>query len=115
MNFAANKVTFYAILYQNLRLTAYKEGYALTLHGSLQKDLDVVAIPWTEECSNHEILAKALCDSANGFISNGSRLINGVYEKVEEPQKKPHGRLCYIIHLGSNGGYIDLSIMPKYV
>lgn len=100
MNYLANKATFYAVAYSNLKATALQYGYALTLHGSLQKDLDVVAIPWIEEASNIETLVKALCDSIGGFILE------------KECTSKPHGRQCYIIHLGGEGGYIDLSVIP---
>jgi hypothetical protein len=109
-----SKMTFYAVLYQSLREESFNHGYALALHGSLQKDLDVVAIPWTESAGDVEDLVRALCDKAGGLITPGSKKRpDGSWERVEYPVSKPHGRLAYTIHLGGEGGYIDLSVMPK--
>lgn len=98
----ATRATFYASLYPSLRQRAYELGYALTLHGSLVKDLDVVAVPWTESAAPERELVAELCDCAGGFLDPG-----------QPSTAKPHGRRAYTIHLGRNGGYVDLSVMPR--
>lgn len=90
----------YATLYPKLREVARQHGYALALHGSLVKDLDVVAVPWTEDAADPVTLAKALTTRAHGFIPEG-----GIAERL-------HGRIAVTIHLVGPAGYIDLSIMP---
>lgn len=117
MNFSATKVTFYAVLYQTLRDVAHEHGYALALHGSLQKDLDVIAIPWVEAPSTNEVLVKALCEAAGGFITVGCSMnADGTWVEKPDPGIKPHGRRVWTIHLGDqedrHGGYIDLGVMP---
>lgn len=98
--FSASRVTFYAALYPVLRQRAYELGYALTLHGTLTKDLDVLAAPWTEAAVPADELASALVEAAGGFTSH-------------PPSDKPHGRKAWTIYLGSSGGYVDLSVMPR--
>ena len=99
--FVASRMTFYAALYPKLRQVARKHGYALTLHGSLTKDLDVVAVPWVEGATDPLVLVRALTEIAHGLVQNGAGITC------------PHGRHAWTIFLGSTGGYIDLSVMPR--
>lgn len=39
----------FASLYTGLCAIARSNGYALTVHGTLNLDFDLVAIPWTDE------------------------------------------------------------------
>lgn len=81
---------------------AREHGYALTVHGSLARDFDFVAIPWTEDACPAEELAEAIRARVGG-IPDG---------KEPEPVHKPHGRLAWKFHLGG-GPYIDLSVTPR--
>ncbi len=99
----AERTCYYAALYPLLREVARQHGYALALHGSLAKDLDVVAVPWTEDASDDVTLLRALVNRAGGLLS-GNEAARGI---------KPHGRRAYTIHLPDGGGYIDLSVMPR--
>ena len=76
-------------------------GYALTVHGSMARDFDFVAIPWTKDASAPKELAEALKLKCGGIVKAG--------EEILFP--KPHGRMAYKFHLGG-GPYVDLSIMP---
>jgi hypothetical protein len=88
-------------------------GYALATHGSLARDIDLVAIPWTREASSSYELALSLIrttEQAKGrLIAYGTD--EGSVLQYPEP-RKPHGRVCWVIHL-DDGVYIDLSIMPR--
>lgn len=98
----AEKVIYYATLYPRLREVAAQHGYALALHGSLQKDLDVLAVPWVEDASPVQELVEALVERCGGFLTGPP------YERA-----KPHGRAAWSIMLGGCvGGYVDLSVMP---
>lgn len=110
--FCASQMTFYAVTWAEIRKTAHEHGYALTLHGSLTRDLDVVAVPWIEDASNEKVLVEAICETAGGYIPPDER----------NPALKPHGRKAWIICFGGASGefsseelptYIDLSVMPK--
>ncbi len=78
-------------------------GYAITVHGSLQRDLDLVAIPWSDNATEIEPLLQAICETTGGFML-----------EHQGDTQKPHGRKAYVIQLGA-GLYIDLSIMPKVI
>ena len=110
----ASCVTFYAALYPQLRQVARGHGYALALHGSLTKDLDVVAIPWTEHASSQVELVKALVDASGGhLLHTGSRIVDGVAARVPAGCPRPHGRTSWTIMLNGRAGYIDLAVMPR--
>ena len=83
---------------------AKRLGYAIALHGSFQRDLDVVAVPWTDEAVSAEELAEALRVEVHGWLCN---------DKDQNPRAKPHGRLCWSIHTEDGVGYIDLSVVPR--
>jgi hypothetical protein len=97
----ATASTFYAALYPELREAARQVGYALTLHGSLVRDLDVVAIPWVPEAVSADDLVVALLEACGGFTVG------------QRGFPKPWRRRCWTISLGGSGGFVDLSVMPR--
>ena len=89
-----------------IREVARAEGYAIAVHGSLKRDIDLVAVPWTEvaAATKPDDLARAVCGAVAGVL--GRCLILG------GPTQKPHGRVAFtLVHPGF-AGEIDLSIMP---
>jgi hypothetical protein len=42
------------------RVVARSKGYALAVHGSLARDIDLVAVPWVEEAASAAELAEAV-------------------------------------------------------
>lgn len=88
-------------IYPELAAKAREYGYALALHGSVQRDLDLVAIPWADAAAEPQRLVTALCDVFDVKPNH----------PIDEPGVKPHGRLCWSIPLWW-GAYIDLSVMP---
>jgi hypothetical protein len=99
-----NRPLCYTLLLQWLTDAANKKGYALGLHGSMSRDLDLIAAPWTEDAVSADQLVSALVESAGGFITNDLLTIN--------PEFRPHGRMAYAIQLG-RGLYIDVSVMLR--
>lgn len=99
-----NRPLCYSLMLQWLSDAANKCGYALGLHGSLSRDLDLIAVPWTEEAVCADQLISAIVDTAGGFIAKDSLTVN--------PEFRPHGRMAYAIQLG-RGLYIDISVMPR--
>jgi hypothetical protein len=96
----------YAATIHELRAVARSLGYALTVHGSIKRDIDLVAIPWVEEASAPEVLAEALRAETERIIGFAVFGCDG-----EFPRPKPHGRMCWTIHF--NGTYIDLSVVSR--
>jgi hypothetical protein len=97
-----------------IRAVARGHGYAVAVHGSQARDLDLIAAPWTSEAVDPLVLVDALCDE----VGLRPRLAN-VYpdgSALPNPEFKPHGRLAW--SLVSNRGplgyaYLDLSVAPK--
>lgn len=56
------KASFYASIYDDLRNAAMNCGWALGLHGSLSSDMDIMAMPWTEDAKPVEEMIQALSD-----------------------------------------------------
>lgn len=96
-------------LYGFMQKVAHARGYALACHGSMNRDFDLIAIPWVEKPSTPDELAHAIAKAVGAHIPSYITLEEGKGH-VEQPQIKPHGRECWVIPLGG-GPYIDLSIM----
>lgn len=90
-----------------IRVAARQKGYAVAVHGSLKRDIDLVAIPWAPPTatSTQEELVDAVCGAVAGVL--------GACHK-HSASDKPHGRKAWtLIHRGFVGN-IDISVMPPY-
>lgn len=86
------------------------QGYAVALHGSQIRDLDLVAIPWQETAITAEMCAEIIAAAIPGVL-------------LEPAEEKPYGRLAWEIHPLRSAGqrwghgfdqwYVDLSVMPR--
>lgn len=110
----------YCCLYGAFKEKAIELGYALAVHGSLARDFDLIAVPWTETAADAESLVESLREICGGFIiadgTGGGRYDaeakQFVSAKVKNPKHNPHGRLAWSIQLGGRP-QIDLSVMPR--
>ena len=95
----------YARIFTQARIVAWQHGYAMTLHGSLTRDLDLVMIPWTEQASVHSP------EHVVAYIAQ----ITGT-EIKHPPGDKPHGRRAWSLFLpGFNEvRWVDLSVMQPF-
>lgn len=82
-----------------IRALAMQVGYAIGLHGSLERDLDLIAVPWTDEA----ISAQALAD----------HIAAGLGGRVIDPGPKPLGRWACNIQMDGWYKLIDLSVAPR--
>lgn len=89
-------------VYPRLVEIARDHGYALCLHGSLQRDLDLVAVPWVENPSDCVDLINSFCDEFDIQPNHD----------IKKPEIKPHGRKSWSIPLWW-GAYIDLSVIAN--
>lgn len=112
------KPSFYALMFEPLKEIALKYGYNLVLHGSLNRDLDLIAIPWQESLGSVEEMIAEFCEYVGGKISNDAQ------------KDAPHGRKWYVINIYRGmyekvpgfteriyypdpQYYIDISVTPK--
>lgn len=113
---AARAMADYILLIAPLRAIAKAHGYALGVHGSLARDIDLIACPWAEpeDTSPPAVLAEAIRVEAERVVGHAFQHpaeADDDYFKNGCPTAKPHGRLCWAFHL-CGGPYLDLSVMP---
>lgn len=113
------KAPAFAWMIPHLTEVARANGYALGLHGSMNRDLDLIAVPWTEDAKSAEELVEEMRKAVDGWlIKDGTKGGRWDGEKfvdatVKNPETKPHGRRAWSIHFCGHFFYIDLSVMPK--
>lgn len=96
-----------------VRDAAQKCGYAIGLHGSMTRDLDLIAVPWVDEVTTDAVLVETIRAAVSGWIVNDETADPNEFTK-RNPQPKPRGRKAWSIQLGG-GAYIDLSVMGVHV
>lgn len=100
-----------------LTAKARELGYALLVHGSFERDIDVVAVPWTVNAVSADDLARALIAETKRVNDGYAVVLENVvgvdpYDYTKRcPEPKPHLRTGWSIHLGG-GPYVDLSVYP---
>jgi hypothetical protein len=92
----------YACYFGILKEIAQNHGYALAVHGSFSRDMDLIAVPWIEDVKPQLDMLREFC-KAIGIGRTSNEL---PYDSIEE---RPHGRTSYTIGTGG-GGYVDISI-----
>jgi len=99
----------YAILYPQLAEIARHHGYTLAIHGSMTRDLDLIAVPWVDDAGDPQALVAALTAEIGGYVIGNTRTAGTIPHRI-----KPHGRRAWTIHWEASGEhYIDLSVMPR--
>lgn len=93
----------YARIYTIARVIAWQYGYCLAMHGSFTRDLDLLAVPWTDAAINAEYLRDRIADAA------------GLTVQIKQLDEKPHGRRAWSLLLPgfSDPRWVDLSVMPR--
>ena len=111
------KPSYYAIMFEPLKAIALKYGYNLVLHGSLNRDMDLIAIPWVEEIGLVDEMINEFCAYVGGEINEDCN--NTTF----------HGRKHFVIDIYRGGykqgcgfsrltytedpqTYIDISVIP---
>lgn len=101
----------YADLLPICRDVAWLHGYCLAVHGTMRRDMDVIAVPWVVACSDPVALILAVADACGGIVDLG------------QVHHRSHGRLsCSIVlvhrrhpSLKRCSPWIDLSVMPPMI
>ena len=101
-------VCIYAQLLPRIRTAGKALGYALAVHGSMARDLDLVAIPWVADALSAEKLVEMIADAVHGFVIGDVQNRGSV---TLSPSIRPHGRKSWNICWGGVV-MIDLSVMP---
>lgn len=97
---AASYAPMYCALYPELAALVRKHGYALAVHGSLQRDMDLICVPWVAAPSEPADVVAAITEQF-------------AIRHIGEPEIKEHGREAWTISVGFGECFIDLSFMPR--
>ena len=84
-----------------IRKIAYENGYAITVHGSQERDLDLVAIPWVDTATPYDVLIAAIC-------------LNIDARQIGACEQKPFNRIAVTLQINGWFRPIDLSIIVPY-
>lgn len=98
----ASYAPMYCAMYPRLAEIAREHGYALAVHGTLQRDMDLICIPWIESPHDPGEVVKAITDEF-------------YVRTVGDPDTTFHGRERWTITVGFGECFIDLSFMPRTV
>ncbi|SFH97951.1 hypothetical protein [Planctomicrobium piriforme] len=88
--------------FQAIWSAARKLGYAVGLHGSMKRDCDLIAVPWTDEAADCQTLIDAICEALKGQVIGVS-------------SHKPHGRFAVNIQVPGYVKLLDLSVTPRAI
>jgi hypothetical protein len=93
----------YARIFTMARCLAWSEGYALMLHGTATRDLDLLAVPWTESACEAEHLVIRVLDAT------------GLKDSRHPPTLKPHGRRVwtFLFTEFADPRFVDFGVMPR--
>ena len=114
---AAVCLGYYQRLIEPLRTVARLHGYALAVHGSLRRDIDLIAVPWVAPASEPIDLAEAIraeAERITGACWPAPHEWSDPFHRVGCPGMKPHRRLSFNFFLvGEASPYLDLAVMPR--
>jgi hypothetical protein len=90
---------------QRVREVAWECGYAVGVHGSRQRDLDLIAVPWIASAINPHVFIRALCERLDLSVKPypESRLMTN-------PTRKPNGRIAWALLGAPACQYLDISV-----
>lgn len=85
--------SLYAFYFEQVKSIGLEYGYNIVLHGSMNRDLDLIAIPWGESIGDKTVMLNKIAEVLGGFV---------MQESEEDRQKfrvKYHGRECWVINI----------------
>ena len=94
------KPSFYAYCFEHIKEIGLNYGYNIVLHGSLNRDLDLIAIPWVEEIGDCAEMINEIAEFVGGTV-------------IDEIVQKPHNRKAYAINI-YRGGYEKIETFQEW-
>lgn len=108
-----DKKRHYSEILPVIRETAKRCGYAIALHGSMTRDLDLVAVPWVKHHLKPETLVMrieaAICE--HRFVGSIKRL-REIRRAENRPELHKNVGVGYVIMTGANT-YLDLLVIKS--
>lgn len=122
------KPSLYAFYFEQIKEIGLDFGYNIVLHGSMNRDLDLIAIPWVETTGDVEKMIDLVAELIGGVIMMVGRTVDN--PDGNRYSVTHHGRRQYVININRdikfkyNGVvtkieefsdpqyYIDISVIP---
>jgi len=102
-----------------IREAAQAAGYAIGVHGSMERDLDLIAAPWADNAADVHDLIDAIRVAVAAEIGSCYRAAR---DATDAFGIKPHGRMAFTLYSGDcvrtpQGcfPFFDISVMPRAV
>lgn len=105
-------VCIYSQLLPRIRERGKELGYAIAIHGTMERDFDLLAVPWTEDAGSADDLVHFIAEAVGGYVIGDGVNEHGMVS--DKPTVQPHGRMSWNICWGGKA-FIDLSVMPRTV
>ncbi len=99
------KAVFYACIWNDFRQAALDCGWALGLHGSLNSDMDIMAMPWVED-------AKPVTEMISALETCLTKPDERIFETKRDDKSKPNNRVVYTIHIFADF-YLDINVIEN--
>lgn len=100
------RAAFYACMWDDFRQAAMDCGWALGLHGSLNSDMDIMAMPWVEDAVQADEMISHMIDVCFG----GSAWAQPPHFKKSAAGEKPNNRIVYTIPIFADF-YLDINVI----
>jgi len=91
------KPSLYAFYMEIIKEIGLIYGYNIVPHGSMNRDLDLIAIPWQETIGDKDKMVDEICNVIGGNLLIQNQTINnpeGTRFSIHN-----HGRIIYIINI----------------
>lgn len=119
------KPNLYTYFMEEMKAIAKEHGYNLLVHGSMNRDLDLIAVPWVDNPKPELTLIHQLDMFLSGTWTKSSDDTEESNKKVYGYSVLPGGRHSYVIQLARQGEwnnyerdleyYLDISFTPLVV
>lgn len=100
------RAVFYASMWEDLKNAALNCGWALGLHGSLNADMDIMAMAWVED-------AKPIDEMIKAIESCFTIPETGFYKQTTVSKDKPNNRVVYTVHIFADF-YLDINVIQTF-
>lgn len=97
------RAVFYACMWEDMRNADMDCGWALGLHGSLNSDMDIMAMPWVEGAKPVMEMLESIRD-----LFTDSCLIN-----IVPSFEKPNNRVVFTMSIWADF-YLDINVIGDY-
>lgn len=91
-----------------VRAAVWDMGWAIAIHGSCQRDIDLIALPWKFGAAGVDLVIPAIQQAAEKVCGKAELLPRP--EGGEWPRHRPHGRRHWSFML-PGGPWIDLAVV----